>query len=70
MRLFSLILALVIIGGLVMYNKNSLLPGSKKNMHQTVKEQATQIIDHAKAVTRDMQKSLDAQQKSLQQDSK
>lgn len=67
MRLLSLIIALVIIGGLVIYNKNSLLPGAHKDPHQTVKEQAQQIIDQAKTATSDLQKNLDEQQKRLQQ---
>ena len=66
MRLLSLVIALVIIGGLVAYNKNALLPGSK-NSHQTVKEQAQQIIDRTKSATGDLQKSLDEQEKRLQQ---
>lgn len=67
MRLLSLILALAIIGGLVIYNKNSLLSGTNKNPHQTVKEQAQQIIDRAKTATGDLQKNLAEQQKRLQQ---
>lgn len=69
MRLLSLLIALVIIGGLAVYNKNSLLPGAKDS-HQTVKEQARQIIDKAKSASGDLQKQLDEQQKKLQQYSK
>jgi hypothetical protein len=66
MRLLSLVIALVIISGLVVYNKNSLLPGSRDS-HQTVKEQAKQIIDNAKTATSDLQKQMDEQQKRLEQ---
>lgn len=69
MRLLTLLIALVIISGLVVYNKNSLLPGAKDS-HQTVKEQAHQIIDNAKSATGNLQKQLDEQQKQLQQYSK
>lgn len=69
MRLLSLVIALVLVGGLVAYNKNSLLPGNKDS-HKTVKEQAKQIIDKAKSATGDLQKQLDEQQKQLQQYSK
>jgi len=66
MRLLSLLLALVIISGLVIYNKNSLLPGNKDS-HQTVKEQAHQIIDSAKTNASDIQKQMEEQQKRLDQ---
>ncbi len=66
MRLLSLILALVIISGLVIYNKNTLLPGSTDS-HQTVKEQARQIIDNAKTNASDIQKQMEEQQKRLDQ---
>ena len=69
MRLISLVLALVIISGLVIYNKNSLIPGNK-NVHQTAKEQARQIIDSAKTTTSDLQKQMEQQQKRLDQFSK
>lgn len=69
MRLISLVITLAIIGGLLIYNKNSLLPG-QKDSHQTVKEQARHIIDNAKSATGDLQKQLDAQQKQLDQYSK
>jgi len=66
MRLLSLVIALVIISGLVVYNKNSLLPGSKDS-HQTVKEQAHQIINDAKSSANDIQKKMEQQQKRLDQ---
>jgi hypothetical protein len=69
MRLLSLVIALVIISGLVVYNKNSLLPGNKDS-HQTVKEQAHQIIDSAKNSANDIQKQMEKQQKRLDQFSK
>ena len=66
MRLIYLIIALVIISGLLIYNKNSLLPVDKAPQ-QTVKQQARQIIDNAKSATSDMQKQLEQQQKRLEQ---
>lgn len=66
MRLITLVIALVIISGLVIYNKNSLIPGNTDS-HQTVKEQAHQIIDNAKAATSDLQKQMEQQQKHLDQ---
>jgi hypothetical protein len=69
MRLIYLIIALVIISGLVIYNKNSLLPVDAAPQ-QTVKEQARQIIDSAKNATIDAQKQMEAEQKRLEQYSK
>ena len=69
MRLISLVISLVIISGLVVYYKNSLTP-MNKDSHQTVKEQARQIIDNAKNATNDIQKQMDEQQKRLEQYSK
>lgn len=66
MRLISLILALVIISGLVIYNKNALLPG-QKDSHKTVKEQAHQIIDSAKNSAQALQEKLNQEQKHLDQ---
>lgn len=66
MRLLSLIIALVIISGLLIYNRNSLFPTSKDS-HQTVKEQAHQIIDNAKASASDIQVQMEQQQKRLEQ---
>jgi len=66
MRLISLVLALVIVAGLVIYNKNTLLPGNKDS-HQTVKQQARQIIDNAKDATSDLQKQMQQEQKRIQQ---
>jgi len=64
--MISLVLALVIVAGLVIYNKNTLLPGSKDS-HQTVKQQARQIIDNAKDATSDLQKQMQQEQKRIQQ---
>jgi len=69
MRLITLVLALAIIGGLLVYNKNSLLPGGNSG-NQTVKQQANQIIDNAKQSSADLQKQLQAEQKKIQQDGK
>jgi len=69
MRLITLVLALVIISGLVIYNKNSLLPGNKDS-HETVKEQAKQIIDSAKSAAGQLQKQSEQQQKRLEHFSK
>ena len=69
MRLITLLLALVIIAGLVIYNKNALLPGSTDSK-QTVKEQAKQIIDNAKSSANDIQKQMEQEQKRLEQYSK
>jgi parvulin-like peptidyl-prolyl isomerase len=69
MRLISLVITLVIISGLVVYYKNSLLP-TDKAPQQTVKEQARQIIDNAKNATTDMQKQMEEEQKRLDQYSK
>lgn len=69
MRLISLVLALAILSGLVIYYKNSLIPADKAPQ-QTVKEQARQIIDNAKNATNDLQKEMEAQQKRLEQYSK
>jgi len=66
MRLISLILALAMIGGLVIYNKNSLLPGDKSG-DKTVKQQARQIIDTAKQTGTDLQKQMEEQQKRIEQ---
>lgn len=69
MRLITLVLALVIISGLLIYNRNSLLPANNDSQH-TVKEQAKQIIDNAKAAASDLQKQAEDQQKRLEQFSK
>lgn len=66
MRLISLVIALVIIGGLVVYNKNALLPGSE-NSHQTVKQQANQILDKTRSATSNLQQQINQQKKELQQ---
>jgi len=66
MRLISLVLALAMIGGLVIYNKNSLLPGDKSG-DKTVKQQATQIIDNAKQTSAELQQQMAAQQKKIEQ---
>lgn len=66
MRLISLVIALVIVAGLVVYNKNSLLPGHE-NSHQTVKQQAQQILDKTRAATNNLQQQLDQQKKQLKQ---
>lgn len=69
MRLLSLVLALIIISGLILYNKNALFPGNTDS-HQTVKEQARQIIDNAKSSANDIQNQMEQQQKRLEQFSK
>ena len=69
MRLVTLVMALIIISGLIVYYKNSLIPVDKAPQ-QTVKEQARQIIDNAKTATSDLQKQLEQQQKRLEQYSK
>lgn len=69
MRLLSLLIALVIVSGLVIYNKNSLLPGNHDS-NQTVKEQAHQILDSAKNSAQNLQKSMDQEQKRLDQSDK
>jgi hypothetical protein len=69
MRLVTLVLALVIISALLIYNKNSLFPGTTDS-HQTVKEQAKQIIDNAKSAASELQKQTEQQQKRLEQFSK
>jgi hypothetical protein len=69
MRLLSLVITLAIISGLVIYNKNSLIPGNTDS-HQTVKEQARQIIDNAKSSANDIQKQMEQEQKRLEQYSK
>ncbi|MBI1423656.1 MAG: hypothetical protein GC149_09355 [Gammaproteobacteria bacterium] len=69
MRLITLLLALVIVAGLVVYNKNALLPGATDSK-QTVKEQAKQIIDNAKSSASDIQKQMEQEQKRLEQYSK
>jgi hypothetical protein len=69
MRLLSLVITLAIISGLVIYNKNSLIPGNTDS-HETVKEQARQIIDKAKSSTADIQKQMEEEQKRLEQYSK
>ncbi|MEJ2361051.1 MAG: hypothetical protein P8Z75_06435 [Gammaproteobacteria bacterium] len=67
MRLITLVIALALVGGLVVYNKNTLLPGNK-NSHQTVKEQSRQILDSTKSAVGKYQKQLKQQQKTLGQD--
>lgn len=67
MRLITLVIALAIVSGLVVYNKNTLLPGNK-NSHQTVKEQSRQILDSTKSAVSKYQKQLKQQQNSLDQD--
>jgi len=65
MRLISLILALVIIGGLIAYYKDSMLP-VENNAGETVKEQARQIIDDAKNTTDALSRQLEEQNRRLQ----
>ncbi len=62
MRLISLVLTLVIIGGLLVYYKDALL-GPDAPPDQTVREHSTQVIDEAKRATDEMQKQLEQQQK-------
>lgn len=69
MRLITLVLALVVISALLIYNKNSLFP-ENTDAHQTVKEQAQQIIDNAKSAAGSVQKEAEQQQKRLEQLSK
>lgn len=66
MRLITLVLALVIIAGLLVYYKDAML-GPKTDTNQTVVEQSRQIIDSAKQSSEDMQKALEAQQKKMEQ---
>lgn len=66
MRLLSLVLALVIIAGIVVYYQNSLTPVTPAS-DTTVKEQARQIIDNAKTAAGDAQKQLEEQQKRLEE---
>lgn len=66
MRLISLVIALVIVGGLAVYNKNALLPGHE-NSHQTVKQQANQILDKTRSVTNNLQQQVKQQKKDLDQ---
>lgn len=66
MRLFSLVLALVIISGIIIYYKNSLPPVAPAPQ-TTVKEQARQIIDNAKTAAGDVQKQIEEQQKQLEE---
>jgi len=68
MRLLSLLIALFIISGLVIYNKNSLFPG-KPGSSQTVKEQAHQIIDSTNNSALEMQKRMEQEQQGLKQSS-
>ena len=69
MRLITLVLALIILSGLVVYYKNVLIP-TDKAPQQTMKQQARQIIDNAKNATNDIQKQMEEQQKRLEQFSK
>ena len=66
MRLISLVLALVIIAGLLVYYKDAML-GPTTDPNQTVVEQSRQVIDSAKQSTEDMQKALEEQQKRMEQ---
>jgi len=66
MRLISLVLALVIIAGLLVYYKDAML-GAKPQGDQTVVEQSRQIIDSAKQSSEELQKSLQEQQKKMEQ---
>mgnify|MGYP001459933249 CR=1 FL=1 len=65
MRLVSLILALVITGGLIAYYKNSMLP-VENSSGETVREQARQIIDEAKNTTDALSRQLEEQNRRLQ----
>ena len=65
MRLLSLVLALVILGVIITYYKNSLVP-AKHNPDQTVKEQARQIVDEAKKTTEALQQNLEQQNRDLE----
>lgn len=69
MRLITLVLALAVISGLVVYNKNSLFP-TKTDNQQTVKQQAKQIIDNAKNATNELSKQMEEEEKRLDQYSK
>lgn len=69
MRLISLIIALAIVGALLVYNKNSLLTGHE-NSHQTVKQQAQQILDKTKSATSNLEQQIKQQKKEIQQDNK
>lgn len=65
MRLMSLILALLILGGLVTYYKST-LPTPERTSDETVKEQARQIIDDAKKTTEALQQQLEKQNKDFE----
>ena len=64
MRLISLVLTLVIISGLLIYYKDAILPANNDS-DQTVKEQSKQIIDSAKESSEALRKSLEEQQKRM-----
>ena len=69
MRLLSLVLALVILGIIIAYYKNSLVP-AEHNPDQTVKEQARQIVDEAKKTTEALQKNLEQQNRQFEEQQK
>ena len=64
MRLLSLVLALVIISGLLIYYKDAII-SSNPNPDQTVKQQSQQIIDSAKESGEELRKALEAQKKQM-----
>lgn len=62
MRLISLVLALVIIAGLLVFYKDALF-GPESNPDQTVQEQTQEVLEETRRATEAMQKQLDEQKK-------
>ena len=66
MRLIYLVIGLVIIAGLIVYYKNTMIT-PQTNSGQTVQQQTKQVIDQAKQVSTQMQKSLEEQEKRVEE---
>ncbi|MGD8925351.1 MAG: hypothetical protein PVG20_00790 [Thioalkalispiraceae bacterium] len=66
MRLIYLVISLVLIAGLIVYYKDSMI-STETSSGETVKQQAQQTIDQAKQASKQMQKALEEQQKRYEE---
>lgn len=66
MRLLSLVLALIILGAIIIYDKDSLVP-VEHDPQETVKEQVRQVIDEAQDTAADLQQQLEQQNRRVEE---
>jgi len=66
MRLIYLLIGLVIISGLIVYYKNTVIT-PEITTDQTVQQQTQQILDETRRATEEMQKALEEQQRRYEE---